>query len=93
MFLAPWKKKKVYNYLRCFLALGSKKRGIYNVLWTVPSRNTSNIYAVFSMLQEEVFPCKSCKIALNIFKPEFTRSRSFTRPNYDVVDMMIEVMM
>jgi len=41
-------------------ASGSKNPGIYCGFWIAPSKNKS-IYAVFSMLQEVIFLCKSHK--------------------------------
>ena len=41
-----------------FFVPGSKKHSIYSVFWAAISKNTS-IYAVFIMLQELFFPCKS----------------------------------
>ena len=43
-----------------FLASGSKNHSSYSVFWPVPSKNTG-MYAVFSMLQEELFPCQRHK--------------------------------
>ena len=46
MFLAAWKPKTtVFTML---FASGSKKHGIYSVLWPAPSKNTS-IYGGFTM--------------------------------------------
>jgi len=56
MLFAPWKPKAtVFTVL-----FASKKRGIYSVFWPVPSKNTG-IYAVFSMLQEMLLPCRKHK--------------------------------
>jgi hypothetical protein len=43
-----------------FFSPGSKNHGIYSVLWPAPGKN-SGIYAVFSMLQEVLFPCQKHK--------------------------------
>ena len=53
------------RYLRCFLPLGEKTRYlVFTVLCGLRLANTG-IYTVFSLLQEVVFPCKSCKHTVN----------------------------
>ena len=47
-----------------FFAPGSKNHSIYSVLWPAPSKS-SGIYAVFSMLQEGLFPCQKPKNTVN----------------------------
>ena len=47
-----------------FFAPGTKKHGVYNVLWPAPSKN-SGIYAVFSMLQDVLLPGQTHKNTVN----------------------------
>ena len=56
MFLVPRKPNTIFTM---FFASGSKNHSIYS-FWTAPSKNTG-IYAVFSTLQETVFPCQRYK--------------------------------
>ena len=62
VFLIPRKPKT--TVFTVFFASGSKNHGIYCVLWPAPSKNSS-IYAVFSMLQEVLFPCQKHKTTVN----------------------------
>ena len=45
-------------------ASGNQNHGIYSVFWPVPSKNTV-ISALFSMLQEVLFPCPRHKNTVN----------------------------
>jgi len=57
MFFVPRKPKKhgIYDVL---FASGDKNHGIYNVFGPGQAKTLVFIYAVLSMLQEVLFPCK-----------------------------------
>ena len=63
MFFAPRKPQKNTVFQMVF-ASGSNNHGIYSVFWTAPSK-TTDICAVFGMLQEVIFPCESHKTRVN----------------------------
>ena len=62
MFLAGRKPKT--TVFTVFFAPGTKNHGIYSVLWPAPSKNTC-IYAVFTILQDVLLPCKMHKNTVN----------------------------
>ena len=72
MFFALWKPKTMVFTM--FFVSGSKIQGICSVFVPVPSKNTG-IYAVFSMLLEELFSCQRYKNIVNYSMLKYFFSR------------------
>ena len=73
------------QYLRCFSS-GSKNHGIYNGFWPGPSKNIG-IYVVFSMLQEELFPCQRHNILTVFSRLASTKKTAKNRQKVSKMDL------